>query len=73
MLPSGYYILDMKNMVLNSVGGYHLASYQPHDINLYYKFPKPKKHLDSWFYENSSYLNTKEVIKSWRQEPTKFF
>lgn len=39
--------LETKNIFLNNVSGQQLASYQPHNLHSYYKFPKPKKHFNS--------------------------
>lgn len=37
-----------------------------------YHFPKPMKCMDSLFYAAHSYVNTRDIIKHWVKEPSKF-
>ena len=64
--------LDTKSMALNNFSGQQLASYQPHEIHLIHNLPKPEEHLDSRLYVSWSYLNAKEVNKSWWKKLMKF-
>lgn len=64
--------LDTKSMTLNNFSGQQLASYLAHDILLMYHLPKLEAYMDSYFYEVTNYLSTKDVIKTWVKEPTKF-
>jgi len=59
-------------MTLSSVSGQRLASYLAHDIHLLYHLPNREGYMDSHFYAFTIYFNTKDVIKTWVKEPTKF-
>ena len=58
-----------NNMLSN---GQRLASFLTNDYQLMYHLPMPKSYMDSHFYVITSYLSTKDVIKGWAKEPSKF-
>jgi len=64
--------IDTKKMTLISVSGWRLTSYMAHDFHLMYHFPFPKAYIYSHFYAITSCLRTKDVIKIWMKEPSKF-
>lgn len=37
-----------------------------------YHFPKPETLTDSYFYAIKRYMSTKDIVKGWLKEPSKF-
>lgn len=60
-----------KNLVLSSESKNDIATYHPRDINYYYKMVRPREYTNTQLYATWKNLNTKDIIKSWCQEPAK--
>lgn len=63
---------DPKTMTLNNTIGQRLASFLAPNYHLMYHLSKPKSPMDSYFYVTTIYLSTKDIVKIWVKEPTKF-
>jgi len=64
--------MDSKNLVLSNESGNEISTYHPHDIHSCYKMVTPKQFAHTQFYATWENVTTKEVIKSWCQDPVEF-
>jgi len=61
-----------KTIPLNSDTRQRLASFLVQKYHLMYHLPELKFLMDSYFYVKTKCLNTKDIVKEWVKEPTKF-
>lgn len=64
--------IDVKTMTLSSTNGRRLATLLAADYRHMYHLPKPEVHTDSLLYATKNYVVTRDVVKSWVKEPSKF-
>lgn len=70
-----HYIVSQTNpktMVLRSVSGTQLDTFGAKDFQEMYHFPQPVIIMDTPFTRSSSDANSRDILKSWVKNPSKF-
>lgn len=63
---------DPKMMTLRSASGTQLVTFRTKKYHQMYHFPQPVNHMDALFYTHNNNVNTKDILKHWIREPSKF-
>lgn len=59
-------------MTLTNVSEHKLTTFLAADYHIMYHFLEPKAIMDSYFYATNIYMSTKDIVKGWVKEPSKF-
>lgn len=59
-------------MILSSVSGANISSFETEDYQQMYHFPLPLSKMDAPFYISNSNTNTRDILKQWVRDPSNF-
>lgn len=63
---------DLEMMPLSSANGIHLATFRKKNYHQMYHLPQLMNHMDALFYAPNNNVNTRDIIKCWVKELSKF-
>jgi len=59
-------------MILSSASGIDHATFKAEKFQQMYHLPQLVKRMDSFFYATHSVMNTRDIVKCWLKESSKF-